>query len=155
MRTSKNIAHPLRRATLGISVASALLAAELSTNNALAATPITIKAGNAVITATLDDSPTAQDFVKSLPVTMGMKRWGDREYYGKVRERLSDQGRKQKGFANGDIAYWVPGGSFAIFFNDKVNPDISDLIVFGKIDSDLRIFDSMGESLDMQIDIAK
>lgn len=56
-----------------------------------AATAITIKAGNAAIAATLDDSPTAQDFVKSLPLTISMKRWGDREYYGKVRGPLSDR----------------------------------------------------------------
>lgn len=119
------------------------------------ATAITIKAGNAVIAATLDDSPTAQDFVKSLPLTISMKRWGDREYYGKVREPLSDRGRKQNGFANGDVAYWPRGGSFAIFFNNKVNPDISDLIVFGKISTDLKVFDAMDESLDMRIDLAR
>lgn len=116
---------------------------------------ITIKAGNAVIAATLDDSPTAQDFVKSLPLTISMKRWGDREYYGKVREPLSDRGRKQNGFANGDVAYWPRGGSFAIFFNNKVNPDISDLIVFGKISTDLKVFDAMDESLDMRIELAR
>ena len=120
-----------------------------------AATAITIKAGNAAIAATLDDSPTAQDFVKSLPLTISMKRWGDREYYGKVREPLSDRGRKQNGFANGDVAYWPRGGSFAIFFNNKVNPDISDLIVFGKISTDLKVFDAMDESLDMRIDLAR
>ena len=119
------------------------------------ATAITIKAGNAVIAATLDDSPTAQDFVKSLPLTISMKRWGDREYYGKLREPLSDQGRKQNGFANGDVAYWVPGGSFAIFFDDKVSPDISNLIVFGKISSDLKVFGTLGESLEMRIELAK
>jgi hypothetical protein len=120
-----------------------------------AATAITIKAGNALITATLDDSPTSRDFVKSLPLTIGMKRWGEREYYGRLREPLSDQGRKQSGFANGDVAYWPHGGSFAIFFNNKVNPDISDLIVFGKISSDLKAFDAMDESLDMRIELAK
>lgn len=149
MRANRTI-RPLIRSSLAVSAASMLIA-----NSALAATPITIQAGNTVITATLDDSSTAQDFIRSLPVTMSMKRWGDREYYGKVRERLSDQGRKQNGFANGDVAYWAPGGSFAIFFNDKVNPDISDLIVFGKISSDLALFDSMAESLDMRIDVAK
>jgi len=74
-----------------------------------------ITAGNTVITANLNDSATAQDFIKSLPVTMKMTRWGEREYYGKVRERLSDESRKQNGFDNGDVAYWAPGGSFAIF----------------------------------------
>lgn len=142
------------RAPGSLSISAALIVAGLSINGATAATPITIKAGNAAITATLDDSPTSRDFVKSLPLTISMKRWGEREYYGKLREPLSDQGRKQNGFANGDVAYWPRGGSFAIFFNNKVNPDISDLIVFGKISSDLKVFDAMDESLDMRIDLA-
>lgn len=155
MRTNRTNAHALTKASLAISLASVLITADLSLNDAFAATPITIKAGNTVITATLDDSQTAQDFVTSLPLTMSMKRWGDREYYGKVREPLSAQGKKQNGFANGDVAYWPRGESFAIFFNNKVNPDISDLIVFGKINSDLGVFDSMGESIEMRIDIAR
>ena len=155
MRTTKGFSHALTRATLGVSMASVLVAADLSSNVALAATPITMKAGDQVITAMLDDSPTAQDFIKSLPLTLSMKRWGNREYYGKVRQPLSAQGKRQSGFANGDVAYWVPGGSFAVFFNDKVNPDISDLIVFGKVTSDLRAFDALGESLEMRIDVVK
>ena len=63
-----------RTALLTISAGSLLLAADLSTNSAAAATPITIKAGNALITATLGDSPTARDFIKSLPLTISIKR---------------------------------------------------------------------------------
>ena len=142
-------------APAALAFSASLLVAALSGNAVYAATPVTIKAGNTLITATLDDSTTSRDFVKSLPLTISMKRWGDREYYGKLREPLSDQGRKQNGFANGDVAYWVPGGSFAIFFDDKVNPDISNLIVFGKISSDLKVFDTLGESLEMRIELAK
>ena len=142
-------------APAALAFSASLLVAALSGNAVYAATPVTIKAGNKLITATLDDSPTAKDLVKSLPLTISMKRWGDREYYGKLREPLSDQGRKQSGFENGDVAYWVPGGSFAIFFDDKVNPDISNLIVFGKISSDLKVFDTLGESLEMRIELAK
>ncbi|MBS1154743.1 MAG: hypothetical protein H6R07_667 [Proteobacteria bacterium] len=117
-------------------------------------TPITIRAGKTVLNGTLNDSPTARDFLKSLPVTMKMTRWGEREYYGKVGKPLA-AGKSQNGFANGDIAYWVPGGSFAIFFDNRHNPDISDLIVIGKITSDLKAFDGMAESIDMQIERVK
>jgi hypothetical protein len=144
-----------RQAVFAAMSALVCMVADGSANNANAATPITITAGKTVITATLNDSPTAQDFIKSLPVVMKMTRWGEREYFGKVRERLSDKGRKQNSFENGDVAYWVPGGSFAIFFNNKVNPDISDLIVIGKISSDLKVFDAMDPSVEMRIGIAK
>lgn len=116
---------------------------------------ITMTAGTAVITAELHDNPTTRDFVASLPVTMPMTRWGEREYYGKVGKRLSDKGHQQNGFENGDVAYYVPGGSFAVFFNNKVNPDISHLIVMGKVTSDLRVFESLGESVTMRIELMR
>lgn len=120
-----------------------------------AATPITMTVGNTVITATLDDSATTRDFIKSLPVTMKMIRWGNREYYGKVAKRLSEDAQKRNRFANGDVAYWAPGGSFAVFFNDTGNTSISDLIVMGKVTSDLKAFDTLEESVDMRIEVAK
>ena len=116
---------------------------------------ITMTAGHAVITAELYDNPTTRDFVASLPVAMPMTRWGEREYYGKVKKRLSDKGPQQNGFEDGDVAYYVPGGSFAVFFNSKVNPDISHLIVMGKVTSDLSVFDSLGESVEMRIELAR
>lgn len=116
---------------------------------------ITMTAGHAVITAELYDNPTTRDFVASLPVTLPMSRWGEREYYGKVKKRLSDKGPQQNGFEDGDVAYYVPGGSFAVFFNSKVNPDISHLIVMGKVTSDLSVFDSLGESVEMRIELAR
>lgn len=125
------------------------------TGTAAAATRITMTAGTTVIAATLDDSATSRDFIKSLPVTMKMTRWGNREYYGKVAKRLSEDAQKRSRFANGDVAYWAPGGSFAVFFNDTGNTSISDLIVMGKITSDLKTFDGMEESVDMRIELAR
>lgn len=125
------------------------------TASAVAATQITMTAGKTVIAAMLDDSATARDFIKSLPVTMKMTRWGNREYYGKVANRLSEDGQKRNRFENGDVAYWAPGGSFAVFFNDKANPEIDNLIVMGKITSDLKAFDALGESVDMRIEVAR
>lgn len=114
---------------------------------------IAMTTGTTVITADLHDNPTTRDFVASLPVTMPMTRWGEREYYGKVDKRLSDKGRQQNGFEDGDVAYYVPGTSFAVFFNNKVNPDISHLIVMGKVTSDLSVFESLGESLTVRIEL--
>lgn len=119
------------------------------------ATAITLRAGTTVIQASLNDSPTARDFIASLPLTIKMRRWGDREYYGKMRAPFSDRGTKQDRFDDGDVAYWPQGGSFAVFFNNKVNPDISGLIVIGKISSDLKVFDAMAETVEMDIAIAK
>lgn len=132
-----------------------LFAALYGRNVAFAEEPfarITLTTGNTVITADLKDNPTTRDFVKSLPVTMTMTRWGEREYYGKTDERLSDNSPSQNGFADGDVAYYVPGSSFAVFFNSRINPDISNLIIMGKVTSDLAVFDDLGDSVTMRIE---
>ena len=42
-----------------------------------------------------------------------------------------------------------------MFFNDTGNTSISDLIVMGKVTSDLKAFDTLEESVDMRIEVAK
>jgi len=139
---------------VAITIASALGA---STANAIepVTTPITIHAGRIVLSATLNDNATARDFIAALPITLKMTRWGEREYYGKPGLKLSNNAPKRNGFDNGDVAWWPSGSSFAIFFNNKVNPDISDLIVIGKITSDLKAFDAMSETVEMRIELAR
>ena len=144
----------MKRGTLKTMLTGGVIYA-LMTGSASAATMITMTAGHTVITATLEDSATMRDFVKSLPVTMKMTRYGNREYYGKVAKRLSEDTPKRNHFASGDVTYWVPGGSFAVFFNDAGNNSLSDLIVMGKVTSDLKAFDTLGESVEMRIEIAK
>ncbi len=71
---------------------------------------------------------------------MKMTRWGDREYYGKVAKPLSGNAPRRNAFKNGDVAFLVPGGSFAVFFDDTGNTGVSDLIVMGTVTSDPRAF---------------
>lgn len=127
----------------------------LSAEGALETTVI-ITAGKTVITAVLDDSKSSKDFIKMLPLTIPMKRWGDREYYGKLSKALSEEGKQQDYFENGDVAYWPSGGSFALFFNDKVNSKMSSpLVILGKITSDLGVFENMGEATEMRVELRK
>lgn len=125
-----------------------------------AETPITMTvntpSGNAVITATLDASnPTARDFIATLPRTMDMTRWDDREYYGKVGHPLADAGPQQSGYADGDVTYYVPGGSYAVFFAKGGRSPISNLVVMGKVTSDLKVFDTLGKTVKMHIQVAE
>lgn len=114
---------------------------------------ITMRVGDKVITADLNDSPTSRDFIKSLPLTMKMTRWGNREYYGKVATALSAGGQRHSGFEDGEVSYWAPGGSFAVFFNAKsANQNISDLILMGKITSSLEVFATLDDSVEMRIE---
>lgn len=102
----------------------------------------------------LDDSVTARDFIKTLPRTLPMKRWGGREFYGKPGAQLRVAGPTQHGFTNGDIGYWVPGGSFAIFYDDRQSQDIDDLIVIGKVSAGLEWFRRFDDTIELSIELA-
>jgi hypothetical protein len=117
-------------------------------------TPINITVGTTVITASLDNSKTSQDFVESLPLTLSMNRWGDREYYGK--KSLPSQGELQSTFENGDLAYWPSGGSVALFFDNSEDPTLSSpVIVIGKITSYLSVFDRLEDNVEMKFELTK
>ena len=47
-------------------------------------TKIKITFGNKVVKGYLNNTITAKEFIKKLPLRMQMTRYGDREYYGKV-----------------------------------------------------------------------
>lgn len=116
-------------------------------------TPIVLRAEGREVQGWLDDSATAGDFLKTLPRTISMKRWGKREFYGKTGVPLRVEGPTQSGFSDGDITYWVPGGSFAIFYDRRHNPDISDLVVFGKVSAGLESFSRFSDSIELGIEV--
>lgn len=117
---------------------------------------ITMTAGETVITAVLDTSKAAtRDFLASLPCTMTMTRWDDREYYGKVKDPLSKAGPRQSAYTDGDVAYFVPGASYAVFFAKGGRSPISNLIVMGRVTSDLNAFDNLGNTVTMHIQVAE
>lgn len=118
-------------------------------------TPIVMVAQGIELHGWLDDSMTAHEFIKTLPRTIPMSRWGDREFYGKLGGPLHVEGPTQSGFSNGDISYWVPGGSFAIFYDDRHNPDISDLLVFGQVTDGLEQFSRFENEIELQIQLAE
>lgn len=114
---------------------------------------ITMTVGDAVITATLENSETTREFLLSLPRTLTMNRYGNREYYSRI-ESISENGESIADFENGDVTYYPAGPSFAIFFAGEERSDQSGLIRMGKITSDLSVFDTLGESVEMQIELA-
>jgi len=118
-------------------------------------TRISMTAGETVILATLDDSVTSQEFLATLPRTMPLSRYGDREYYGKVGTPLSEDGVRIPDYSDGDVTYYVPGGSFAVFFDKEESESLGGLIRMGWVDSDLRLFDDLPDSVEMRIEKVK
>ncbi|MCR6727754.1 cyclophilin-like fold protein [Agrobacterium fabrum] len=116
---------------------------------------ITISVGEKVIRAHLFDTPTSRDLLAQLPATIPMSRLREREYYGRPLGPLSTEGRRREGFDNGDIGYTARSGYLAVFFDNSKDPDISDLIVIGKVTSDISDFNGLGQSVNMKIERSK
>jgi hypothetical protein len=115
---------------------------------------IVMTIGDIVITATLDNSQTSQEFLQTLPRTMTMRQWGDREYYGRLDAKLSENGEHIERYKNGDVTYYPPGPSFAIFYAKEDTSTQGNLIRMGSITSDLAVFDSLDDVVEIHIEIA-
>lgn len=94
---------------------------------------IIIKVEDQIITATLLDNKTTQDFIAQLPLTVTLEDFAGNEKIYILPERLSTEGTGSDPSV-GDIAYYVPWGNLAIFYRDVVYAT-GELVILGKIDS--------------------
>lgn len=148
------VASLTRRAVIALACATALLSTPALAQQAGAPVDIRMVVGDTVISGQIIDNATSRSLLEKLPLTVPMVRHGDREYYGRLPEPLSTEGPKQEGFANGDIGYWAPGGYFAVFLDNTLDPDISNLIVVGSVTSELSAFNNLGQQIEMRIECA-
>lgn len=94
---------------------------------------IRIAVGQQVMTAVLDNTPTAWDFVVLLPLTVTLRDYSPAE---KVTEalsrRLSEEGAPANAAGDtGDIAYYAPWGNIAFYRGQ--GPDAPGVIRIGRI----------------------
>jgi hypothetical protein len=95
---------------------------------------ITVK--DTVITATLIDSKTTQDFISLLPLTITLEDYGGTEKISYLPGKLSTRGAPAGIDPSvGDITYYAPWGNLAIFHRDFIYSD--GLILLGRIDGDM------------------
>jgi hypothetical protein len=95
---------------------------------------IILKIGDNVLTATLIDSKTTQDFISLLPLTLTLKDYAGTEKISDLPKRLSTEGAPSGIDPSvGDITYYAPWGNLAIFYRDFGYS--SGLVILGKIDS--------------------
>lgn len=118
-------------------------------------TKIKMTTGNIVINAVLYDSETSNDFIKTLPRTLSMNKYDDREFYGKIGYAISNNGEKIENYVNGDVTYYSVGGSFAIFYAKDNLATQGGLIRMGKIISELSIFNKLDNKIDILIEVEK
>ena len=106
---------------------------------------IRITVEDKVLTATLLDNKTAQDFVSLLPLALSMNDLFGREKYGHLPRALSDEGKRTRTYEVGDIVYWSPGPDVAIYYrHDGQAIPAPGIIVIGKIDSRVEALDVPG-----------
>ena len=95
---------------------------------------LTIK--DRVLTATLQDNKTAQDFVSLLPLTLTMNDLFGREKFGHLPRAISEGGERTHNYEVGQIVYWSPGPDVAIFYrNDRQAIPDPGIIVIGRLDT--------------------
>ena len=76
---------------------------------------ITIVAGSVTMDAELNDTPTAQRILESLPITGCAMVWGD-EIYFEIPVAVEQAPDARADVEVGELGYWPVGRAFCIFF---------------------------------------
>ncbi|VXD05178.1 Cyclophilin (modular protein) [Pseudomonas sp. 8Z] len=80
---------------------------------------IRIIIGEAIITATLDDTPSSRDFIAQLPLNIDLKDYASTEKIAYLPHKLSTTNAPPGIDPQiGDITYYAPWGNLAIFYQD-------------------------------------
>ncbi|MCI0440515.1 MAG: hypothetical protein L0177_15490 [Chloroflexi bacterium] len=101
---------------------------------------VRISAGGVEVTATLNDSMTADEVWAALPIESSGSTWGDEIYFRTPIQVGEDNG--QEVVEMGAVAYWPPGQALCLFFGptpvsrgDEIRP-ASAVNVIGQIEGD-------------------
>jgi hypothetical protein len=136
---------------LALAMAMALCFVPCSADNS--SMKISLKVGDRVLTATLIDSKTTQDFISLLPLTLTLKDYAGTEKISDLPKRLSTEGAPSGSDPSvGDITYYAPWGNLAIFYRDFGYA--SGLVILGKIDRGIEAFNVAG-SLKVTLELIK
>ena len=110
---------------------------------------IRISSGSVEMTATLNDSNTAAELLKILPVDSTAQRWGDEVYFSIPLEAAAEDAQAE--VPSGTIAYWPEGQGFCIFFGQT---PYSPVNVLGQTDGDASEFSKVGAGDPIRIEKA-
>ena len=102
---------------------------------------IRITLGDTVVTATLNNTKTAQLIRDALPFDAGAKLWGDEVYFDAP--VTAGEENPEPDVPSGTVAYWPPGKALCLFFGQT---PYSPVNVVGQIDGDPNVLASVAES---------
>lgn len=104
---------------------------------------VKITVGDQELTATLENNATSRAFAEMLPLTLPMMDLYSREMCYRFDEELPTDTLRSDGYAVGDLAYWPPGHSFVILYEQ--NGEQFSRQHLGHIESGVEIFDGIGD----------
>ncbi|WP_236556820.1 cyclophilin-like fold protein [Calothrix sp. PCC 7507] len=132
--------------------ASLKMPTEISTKQA-DSMQINIKVKDKIVTATLIDSKTTQDFISLLPLTLTLEDYARTEKVSDLPKRLStEDALPGSDPAVGDIAYYAPWGNLAIYYRDFEYSN--GLVILGKIDGGIEALNVPG-SVEVTIELVQ
>ena len=106
-----------------------------------------------VISATLADHRTAEDFVAMLPLTLTLHDLFRREKFGPLPGPVSGRGTREQGYAVGDIVCWTAGPDLAILHRQDGQPLRGGFELLGRLDFGAEHFAVPG-AIDVTITLA-
>lgn len=117
---------------------------------------IKISVDDKVLDGVIYDTDLAQEILSKFPLTVSMSGYGGREYYGGIEFTPKKVSGGQLNFENGDITYCETNNSMAIFYAQTDHPDLTmEVILIGKITSDLSVFDTLDSTEDITFTLAE
>jgi len=125
----------------------------MSDQNTHDGTAITLRVGNTVIPATLNNTITAQCFKETLPFSITLNRY-EVDYCASAAPLKTDESDRQSGWTNGDIGHF--GGWFTILFDgEEKSKETSGVVIIGRIDDGhLDTVRSLGHPVRITVDLA-
>ncbi|MDM0090155.1 MULTISPECIES: cyclophilin-like fold protein [unclassified Variovorax] len=93
-----------------------------------------------VISATLADHRTAEDFVAMLPLTLTLHDLFRREKFGPLPGPVSGRGAREQAYAVGDIVCWTAGPDLAILHRQDGQPLRGGFELLGRLDFGAELF---------------
>ena len=125
----------------------------------MSTTKIIISAADILVTAELNDSPTAQAIVEALPLEAEANLWGD-EIYFDIPVRLDAEPDARAEVEVGELGYWPVGAAFCIFFGptpvsvDEKPKAYSPVNIVGRTLEDARVFKKVPQGANIRVTAA-
>jgi hypothetical protein len=117
---------------------------------------IVISAGSVALEAQLNDSPTAQQIWKALPIEGAANTWGD-EIYFEIPVMAGQESDARAGVEVGELGYWPMGHAFCIFFGptpastDERPRAYSPVNIIGRVSGDVTRFRAVRSGAQVRI----